>query len=237
MVPFDDYRQQMVSYYDDLCVTAYDFDAATFAREYDAAYTTPRSWMRDLALALQQIAHDQRVLEVAAGHGRWTRYLARTARSVLVTDASARMLVQARELITTDNELAPNSCRFLKIDAFHLDQLPQALFDVGICVNFFQHIPYSRHACFLEAFHRTLGSGSRALIAINRLRRETRARLYRRAGEPDRYDARPRPDGSVCEIIDNVFTERDLRQIFDPWAHDLCYILGTKFYWITYQVK
>src|SRR5689334_12009548 len=107
----------MVDYYDDLCVSAYDFDAATFAREYDAAYHTERSWLRDLALTLQNISENKRVLEVAAGHGRWTRYIARTAQSVLVTDASARMLVQARELITTDNDVQPDRCRFLKLDA------------------------------------------------------------------------------------------------------------------------
>src|SRR5690242_4998033 len=112
----------MVSYYDDLCVTAYDFDAVSLAREYDAAYPTERSWMRDLASALQEIARGMRVLEVADGHGRWTRYLARTAHNMLVTDASARMLVQARELIATENDVSPGRCRFLKIDAFQLDR-------------------------------------------------------------------------------------------------------------------
>jgi SAM-dependent methyltransferase len=226
----------MASYYDDLCVTAYDFDAPVLAREYDAAYSTSRSWMRDLALALQDVARDRNVLEVAAGHGRWTRYLARTARQVLVTDASARMLVQARELIATANDVPPDRCQFLRIDAFHLDQLPRH-FNVGVAVNFFQHIPYARHDDFLRAFHQALGHGATALIAINRLRRETRARFYRRPGERDTCDARPRPDGSVCEIIDNVFSEGQLRAIFDPWASGLRYRLGAKFYWITYRVK
>ena len=41
----------------------------------------------------------------------------------------------------------------------------------------------------------------------------------------------------VCEIIDNIFSESQLREIFEPWAADLQYTLGAKFYWIKYRVK
>ena len=109
-------------------------------------------------------------------------------------------------------------------------------FDCAIAVNFFQHIPIARHGEFLETLHRKLGSCGQVFIAINRLRHGTRARFYQKPEEPDTFDARQLADGSVYEIIDNVFTEETFRSIFEDRAINLRYHCGGNYYWVTYEV-
>jgi cyclopropane fatty-acyl-phospholipid synthase-like methyltransferase len=232
---FDIYRQDMANYYDQASRLAYLFDPTELARQYDAVYATEGSWLRDLALAIQRITRGRRVLEIAAGHGRWTRYIAESAAHVLATDASEGMLDQARQVVRQGRQLRAGRCKFLPIDAFHIDEAP-GRFDCAVAVNFFQHIPTARQQDFLAALHRKLGPGGEVLIAINRLRRSTRMRFYRKPGEPDLFDLRQLKDGSVYEIIDNVFTPGQLAAIFDGRATNYRFHAGAKFYWITYSI-
>src|SRR5688500_9082223 len=233
---FDVYRQDMVNYYDQASQLAYLFNPDQLARQYDAVYATEGSWLRDLASAIQQITRGRRVLEIASGHGRWTRYTAESANHVLATDASERMLDQARQVVRAGRALPPKRCEFLQLDAFHIDQAP-GRFDCAVAVNFFQHIPTARHDDFLDALHRKLGPRAAVLIAINRLHRSTCQRFYRKPGEPDLFDLRQLKDGSVYEIIDNVFTPGQLAAVFSTRATNYRFHAGAKFYWITYTIR
>jgi cyclopropane fatty-acyl-phospholipid synthase-like methyltransferase len=235
MPHFDVYRQDMVNYYDHASQLAYAFNAGELARQYDEVYANEGSWMRDLAQAIQGISRGRRVLEIACGHGRWTRYIAESARYVMATDASQRMLDQARQVVHWGRTLPDWRCEFRKLDAFHVDQVPGE-FGAAVAVNFFQHIPRARQDAFLDALHRKLGSGAEVLIAINRLKRSTRARFYRKPGEPDQFDLRQLKDGSVYEIVDNVFTPGQLGAIFAGRCESYRFHAGAKFDWITYTV-
>jgi len=228
---FEQYRQEMASYYDHASQVAYLFDAAEFARQYDAVYAEEGSWLRDLALAIQDITRGKRVLEIASGHGRWTRYIAQVASRVLATDASDRMLAQARQVVNAGGDLSRLRCTFARVDAFEIDRVEGA-FDCAVTVNFFQHIPIKRHGAFLDALHRKLQSGTQVLIAVNRLQRQTRARLFRKPGEDDLFDLRLLIDGRVYEIIDNVFQPEQLRDR----VRDFSIHRGKKFDWVTYVV-
>src|SRR6476659_4813559 len=137
MSDFDVYRQDMVNYYDQASQLAYLFDPTELARQYDSVYATEGSWLRDLALSIQQIARGRRVIEIASGHGRWTRYIAESAAHVCATDASPRMLEQARQVVSFGRNLPRGRCKILPIDAFHIDQAP-GVYDCAIAVNFFQ---------------------------------------------------------------------------------------------------
>ncbi len=229
------YRQDMANYYDQASQQAYLFNPSALAREYDAVYATEGSWLRDLALAIQDVTRNRRVLEIAAGHGRWTRYIAESASHVLATDASRRMLAQAQQVVGQGRQLPPERCTFLPIDAFHIDTAP-GTFDCAVSVNFFQHIPTVRQRVFLDALHRKLGPGGNVLVAINRLRRSTRQRFYRKPGELDHFDLRQLKDGSVYEIDDNVFTPGQLAAIFNGRSTCYRFHAGAKFYWVNYQV-
>ena len=236
MDDFDVYRQDMASYYDQACRLAYLFDPQELAREYDAVYQTDGSWMRDLALAMQDLVRAKRVLEIAAGHGRWTRYLSESARFVVATDASDGMLDQARQLVRAGRRLPKKRCAFLAIDAFAIDQIPGE-FECAVSVNFFQHVPTARQAIFLEVLQRKLGAGRDVLIAVNRLKRQTRNRMYQKPGEADWFDLRCLSDGSVHEIVDNPFDENRMRELLEDRATDVQVTRGTKFDWITYRTN
>jgi cyclopropane fatty-acyl-phospholipid synthase-like methyltransferase len=110
-------------------------------------------------------------------------------------------------------------------------------FDCAIAVNFFQHIPTSRQDLFLDALQRKLAPGSQVLIAINRLHRVTRSRFYRKPGEADLFDLRLLPDGTVHEIVDNVFNQADLACIFQSRSTHWNFHRGAKFDWISYTTS
>ncbi|HEX8522530.1 MAG TPA: class I SAM-dependent methyltransferase [Tepidisphaeraceae bacterium] len=235
MADFDVYRQLMATYYDQASHLGYYFDAPELARQYDLVYTTEGSWLRDLAVAMQEMVRGKRVLEMASGHGRWTRYLAEAASFVLATDASERMLDQARQMVRVGRMLPAKRCGFLRVDAFEVERAPGA-FDCAVAVNFFQHVPTRRQALFLDVLHRKLGAGADVLIAVNRLHRRTRALFYQKPGETDWFDLRQLRDGSVYEIIDNPFDERRMRELLEGRGEDLSIRRGAKFDWVRYRV-
>src|SRR4051812_4587896 len=121
MLNFQLYREAMVFYYDQISQNGYDFDAHKFARFYDAAYAKEGSWLRDLAVPIQEFARNRCAIELASGHGRWTRFIAESAQFVLATDTSAAMLDQARQVVACGRDIPPDRCEFRQVDAYHLD--------------------------------------------------------------------------------------------------------------------
>ena len=227
--------EKILKYYDNASHTAYAEHGGVFADEYDQMVATEGSPLRDLALALQDFCEGKRVLEVAAGHGRWTRYVAGVASYVLATDGSPRMLKQAEDLIYWKKELPVGRCELLCLDAFDIEEAPGS-FDVGFSVNWLEHIPRDRVDAFVDALHLKLGSGARVLTAINFFSEKSRAGLFQKDDNPDWLSKRKRPDGSEYEIVDNPYTEADLRQIFNGKVQNLTYQEGVKFYWVTYEI-
>ncbi len=235
MADFEMYRELMASYYDQVSQLAYLFDPFQLAREYDSVYATAGSWLRDLALAVQEMTRGKRVLEIAAGHGRWTRYIVDVARHVLATDASERMLAQAKQLVAAGRPLPPPNCAFQRVDAFSLGSISLE-FDCAVAVNFFQHVPRARLGVFMDSVNRKLGPGREVLIAVNRLKYSTRARFYKKPGEPDWFDLRQLSDGSVYEIIDNPFDDARIHALLYGRAAEVRIYNGAKFDWVTYRV-
>jgi len=226
---------EIVAYYDNASHTAYAEHGAVFAEDYDERVATEGSSLRDLALVIQDLSRGNRVLEVAAGHGRWTRYVARVAEYVLATDASPRMLAQAEELVAHGQDLPDGKVDFLHLDAFEIGRVP-GTFNFGFSVNWVEHIPMVRVDEFLTAFHLKLGQGAKALIAINFYRETTREKLYQKSDGPDWYSKRTRPDGSEYEIVDNEYSEEELRELLAGTAKNIEYSSGVGFYWVTYEV-
>ena len=225
----------ILAYYDNASHTAYAEHGSVFAEEYDQMVATKDSHIRDIALFIQNQSRGKRVLEVAAGHGRWTRYVAQVADYVLATDASPRMLAQAEELVAHRQDLPDGKVEFLHLDAFEIGRAP-GTFDFGFSVNWVEHIPKVRVDEFLNAFHQKLGQGAKALIAINYFSDASRAKLYQKSDGSDWYNKRTRPDGSSYEIVDNEYSEEELRQMLKGRAKYVEFYSGVKFYWVTYEV-
>lgn len=227
---------EVLAYYDNESHTAYAEHGRVFAEDYDERVATEGSSLRDLALVIQDLSRGKRVLEVAAGHGRWTRYVAQVAEYVLATDASPRMLAQAEELIWHGQDLPDGRVDLLCLDAFDIGRV-DGTFDFGFSVNWVEHIPLSRVDEFIDAFHHVLGRGKKAMIAINFYKSTTIAKLYQKPDGPDLYSKRTRPDGSVYEVIDNQYGEEGLRRLLEGKAVNVTYDDShPAFYWVTYEV-
>ena len=232
---FQTYRGQMLRYYDNLSNSARQTHEARWARFYRKDYNTPGSWLREVALAVQDAARGKRVLELACGHCRWTPFIAEVAQSVLATDLAPNMLSWGRNLLHYALPDATN-VQFCLADAYRADEI-EGEFDVGVVINFFQHVPIARHDEFLIMLHAKLGPGATVFLAANHINEDMQRFLFHRDGSRDTYTRRIRPDGSEYYIIDNVFTGADLRMLLQPHARgDVNYTSGEKYWWVTYTV-
>src|SRR6185369_14959447 len=92
----------------------------------------------------------------------WTERIARVARGVLATDASAEVLAIARA-----KSLPEDRVRFEIADAF----APHAIegsFSAAFAGFFWSHVARERVAGWLGAIHRRLGPGARLVAVDNR---------------------------------------------------------------------
>jgi SAM-dependent methyltransferase len=233
-VDHEAYAEAMLAYYDHPDNPAHRYRAAVKAREFDEDVAQAGHWRREVVRAMGQALRGRRVLELACGTGVWTRYLVDVADRVLATDASPRMLARARKLATAGKRLPAARLKFLQLDAYRLKDVP-GVFDAALAMNWFEHVPRARHEEFLDALHNRVGRGARVFIGMVHLSDDWQAQLYTKPGASDAYGLRRRPDGSLFEIIDNVFGEQELRRIFAPRSRRLKVKSGKAYYWVTYE--
>src|SRR5947209_1222 len=62
-------------------------------------------------------------------------------------------------------------------------------------------------------------------------------KIYTKPGSPDIITLRERPDGTKYEIINNIFNERTLCDIFEPRALDLKITMGKLWWWASYTIR
>ncbi|MBV9848399.1 MAG: class I SAM-dependent methyltransferase [Armatimonadetes bacterium] len=233
MKDFTAYSRTMRDYYDHSDNPVHSQSAPEHLSNLEEAYRTSGHWLREAALAMQEILRERRVLEVACGHGRWSLFAADTAEQITATDASPRLLAVARRLAELKG-VPSNRLRFAEADAFHLAAI-SGRFNAGLVMNFFQHIPIARHSEFLTGLHRKIGAGV-VFMGANRFSEGSKARLVSKPGEPDTYDLRHRPDGTTYEIIDNDFSPDDLWEILRPFSHGLTIAMNDHWWWLHYGV-
>ena len=144
------------------------------------------------------------------------------------------MLTRAKKLARGGKRLPPGRLRFLQLDAYELATAP-GKFNGALAMNWFEHVPRARLEEFLNVLHNKIGPGARVFIGMAHLSDQWRAQLYTKPGSTDLYGVRQRPDGSLYEIIDNVFGEEELHGIFAPRSKKLKVTSGKTHYWITYE--
>jgi demethylmenaquinone methyltransferase/2-methoxy-6-polyprenyl-1,4-benzoquinol methylase len=232
---FDHYARTMLDYYTNRNDPSSDSDARRSADEYDKNFRTEGHRARELAQKLQHAMAGRDVLELASGSGQYARFIARTATSLLATDASPRALERLPEVIALDQDLPRDRFRTMELDAFHPERAP-GMFSGAVVVNWFQHMPCELIDTWIARLHRKLATGSVVLIAINHLQPKSRAKLFSRPFDPNLYEARQTYDGRPADVIDNVFSEADLLRIFGPHAARIEYTCGIGYYWIVYEL-
>jgi len=230
---FDSYAAQILDYYTHRVDPATDYPGSEYAQQWDREFSIEGP-LRDLATNVQQVLAGRDVLEIASGLGRWTRPLLATANSVLATDASPRCLARLRDGASFGMDLREGQFRVQKVNAFRPDEAP-GKFNGALSVNWFQHIPKQLLRQWIARLHRKLLPGSIVFIAINHLTPRARCRLFSKPRDPNLYAPRYTFDGRRIEVVDNVFSEPDLRAIFRQVSKNVCFYCDSQHYWVTYE--
>ena len=181
---------------------------AARANEYDQIYAKPER-QADLRLIEQWLPsrfEGMHVLEIAAGTGYWTQFIAPVANSVLGLDASAETLQIAKG--------RPNNTRvqWLVGDAYALPT-PVALYDAAFAGFWFSHVPRARQKEFLLGLNKTLKSGARVVLLDNLFLEGNSTPLTEPDLEGDTYQERKLADGSVHHVLKNYPTELELFEL------------------------
>lgn len=197
------------------------------APHYDAVYDKPerQADLRRLQELLPPILADRAVLEVAAGTGYWTQYVATAARTVLATDFNPAPL----EIAARRNYMRQN-VRFQRADAFALDQLDGS-FDAAFAGFWWSHLLHSDTSRFLQGLCARLQPASRVVMVDNRYVEGSNRPVSRTDDDGNTYQRRDLPDGSTHEILKNFPAEADLLAAVRPFATD-AEVVQLEYYWL-----
>ncbi|NKB72006.1 MAG: methyltransferase domain-containing protein [Candidatus Latescibacteria bacterium] len=228
------YIGQMIEYYDRRVDPQTIESTDEYARMYDQMLQDI-PWYAAMAQRMQTLFAGRRVLELAAGDGRWARHLAPVVDHILGVDMVPRLKSRWPQVVEAGRDLPPGRVEFAQLDA-HCPHLAPGTFDAALVVNWFQHMPIQRHAEFIDGLRRKVEPGGIVFLAINHYGPAVYAGLFSKPGDPNRYGTRQAFDGKEHDIIDNVFSQADLREIFGPVARDLRFELAEKFFWIEFEM-
>lgn len=186
---------------------------AARAKEYDQIYAKPER-QADLRLIEQWLParfEGVRVLEIAAGTGYWTQFIAPVATSVLGLDASAETLQIA--------EARPNNERaqWLVGDAYALPA-PVEPYAAAFAGFWFSHVPLARQKEFLLGLNKTLKSGARVVMLDNLYVEGNSTPLTESDPEGNTYQIRKLVDGSSHRVLKNYPNELDLCELVAPFG-------------------
>jgi len=197
------------------------------AGEYEAIYAKPER-QRDLRLLEARVAErlaGRRVLEVACGTGYWTLIAARTAASIVATDAAEEPMRIARS-----KNYGRTPVRFQLSDAYALDER-LGRFDAALAFFWWSHVPLGRIAEFLSSLHARLDPGARVLLMDNTYVDGSSTPIAERDAEGNTYQLRPLADGTQNRVLKNFTTEADLRAHLASHARELHY-RALEYYWL-----
>jgi len=203
------------------------------AREYEAIYAKPER-QAELARLRAHIPNrlaGRRVLEVACGTGYWTVLAARTAASIVATDAAEEPM-----RIAMSKDYAQANVRFEIADAYALgDALGR--FNGALAVFWWSHVPLGRIDRFLASLHQRLEAGARVLLMDNRYVDGSSTPIAERDAEGNTYQRRTLSDGTDNRVLKNFPTETDLRASLAPHASTFAYE-ALEYYWLVeYTLK
>jgi SAM-dependent methyltransferase len=187
------------------------------AAEYDAVYAKPERQQDQARLRelLPGLVAGQRVLEVAAGTGYWTQYLATTAAAITATDLNAETLA-----IAAQRDYGPAEVSLRVADAFRLDRLPGE-FDVVFCGFWWSHVARADVQRFLTGLRDRVGPGTRLILLDNRYVPGSNHPITRTGPDGDTYQQRELADGRQYEVLKNFPSRAQLAADLDGVATGL----------------
>lgn len=192
------------------------------AGEYESIYAKPER-QRDLARLRERIPErlaGRRVLEVACGTGYWTVLVARTAASIVATDAAEEPM-----RIAQSKDYGGREVRFELADAYSLSPA-LGTFDAGLAVFWWSHISLSRVGAFLGSLHARLRAGARVVLMDNLYVAGSSTPIAERDAEGNTYQLR-----NEDRVLKNFPTEAELHKALSPHARSFSY-QALDYYWL-----
>lgn len=187
------------------------------AAEYDAVYAKPERQPDQARLKrlLPELVTGRRVLEIAAGTGYWTQYLAMTGKSITATDLNAETLA-----IASIRDYGPADVSFRVADAYQLDAVPGE-FDTVFCGFWWSHVLRADIPRFLAGVRDRVGSGARLILLDNRYVAGSNHPVTRTGPGGDTYQQRELSDGRQYEVLKNFPSQSQLSADLDGFASGL----------------
>jgi demethylmenaquinone methyltransferase/2-methoxy-6-polyprenyl-1,4-benzoquinol methylase len=206
---------------------------AARAGEYDDVYLKRERQpeLRWLESHVSSAFAGEQVLEIACGTGHWTRFLARSAASVLASDLNPEPLVLAR-----DRDYGSTDVRFAIADAYTLRGVPNG-HTAAFHAFWWSHVPLERTDRFLEALHSRLVPEAHVVMIDNVYAAGSSTPLARTDERGNTYQIRELADGSRREILKNYPSRSGLVAALTHHATDVSVEFG-RYYWIAeYQTR
>lgn len=198
------------------------------ASEYEQIYYRDvPARQAELAAAAEQLhtaAAGKRVLELACGTGYWTQILAQSAESVLASDLSSEMLVEARK------KQFARPVEFVLADIHNLP-FARARFELIVVGFWFSHEPKEGLAKLIDSVNGCLATGGTVWWIDNNPPAESS--VNRSIGIDsfgNNYKHRQLDDGRRFTIIKNYFSPDELNRWFSPHYETVVTTYG-EYYW------
>ena len=197
------------------------------AGEYDAIYAKPerQADLRTLHTLVADLFSGRNVLEIAAGTGYWTHFIARAAHAVFATDINASMLEVAR-----GRGGWPSSVVFGVADAFSLDELAGS-FDAAFAGFFWSHLRLDQLDGFLTHLRSRLPTGARVVFIDNRFVEGSSTPVSRTDPEGNTYQTRRLADGRTWEVRKNFPVAAALRNRLEAIGTHVT-VTELQYFWI-----
>lgn len=199
---------------------------------YDRVYTYPER-QKDLRFLEDYIAKQFTgldVLEIAAGTGYWTQFIATEAKSILATDAVIESLTQIEKRSISK----PVSIKV--VDAYCLTEIHQK-FNAAFAGLWLSHVPKQRLPGFLETLHQTLEPRATVLFVDNSTIQCERLPLSYTDEWGNTFQDRELEDGTIHRILKNFPTQAELLKAIGDFASNPKFIQLDNFWLFQYTVK
>jgi ubiquinone/menaquinone biosynthesis C-methylase UbiE len=176
------------------------------AAEYDEVYRKPerQADLTRLHELLPPLVAGQRVLEIAAGTGYWTKVLATSAACITATDLNAEAIA-----IAAQRDYGTGDVRLLTADAYQLETVPGE-FDAVFCGFWWSHILRADIPRFLAGLRARVAPGSGLVLLDNRYVPGSNHPVTRTERDGDTYQRRHLADGRGYDVLKNFPTRAQL---------------------------
>ena len=204
---------------------------AVRAPEYDAVYLKAerQADLRALEIKIPALLAGRRVLEVAAGTGYWTQFIAPHVPAMLATDFNIETLAVAKQRGDFAN------LTFAVADAYCL---PDSFigFNGAFAGFWFSHIAKARRAEFLHGLHQHLEVGARVVLVDNRYVLGSSTPIATVDEFGDSYQLRHLSNGAEHLVIKNFPSLAELRELVADCAVNIIYQESEYFWTLSYEL-